>query len=127
MTITRFVPTVKHSPIHINNVHNSTLIPYGYDKTRRIYKFIAISIVSHRSLTTAIHLSLVTEQRIFGGKNIGTIIEHNLSIENLSNLVLASIPECSEDIIENPIDWEKTSSNLLLKLKQSKEFLNQIM
>ena len=32
----------------------------------------------------------------------------------------------SEDIIDNPIDWKKISSNLLLKLKQSKEFLNQI-
>lgn len=32
----------------------------------------------------------------------------------------------SEDIIDNPIDWKKIFSNLLLKLKQSKEFLNQL-
>ena len=32
----------------------------------------------------------------------------------------------SEDIIDNSIDWKKISSNLLLKLKQSKEFFNQI-
>lgn len=32
----------------------------------------------------------------------------------------------SEDIIDNPIDWKKISSNLLLKLKQSKEFVCQI-
>lgn len=33
----------------------------------------------------------------------------------------------SEDIIDNSIDWKKISSNLLLKIKQSKEFFNQIM
>lgn len=32
----------------------------------------------------------------------------------------------SEEIIDNPIDWKKISSNLLLKLKQSKDFFNQI-
>lgn len=32
----------------------------------------------------------------------------------------------SEEIVDNSIDWKKISSNLLLKLKQSKEFINQI-
>lgn len=32
----------------------------------------------------------------------------------------------SEKIVDNSIDWKKISSNLLLKLKQSKEFINQI-
>ena len=78
----------------------------------------------------SLHIDIINSARIDGSKEFYTfnLKGHNNSSRMLDFLSTIGLQDRmnSEDIIDNPIDWKKISSNLLLKLKQSKEFLNQI-